>query len=122
MISKDGSNIINDTNNDTESEIINKTIQIITDDFELQYDKSIIYSDINILKEALALKIKELLHNNIERLMSILYRIDVPQENVDIVFDSNLKEDIQVKLADVIINRQLEKIKTRHYYKNNKGE
>lgn len=97
-------------------------MQVIVNDFGLEENKYIVPGDTNSLKKALADKIRELLQNNIEKLMSILYRIDVPQKKVDVIFETELKEDIPARLSDAIINRQLEKIHTRRYYKNKKEE
>ena len=118
IISKDS------TRNDLDKgiEISPESIRVIVKDFELRDNKDIISSDIESLRNELTSKIKDLLQNHIEKLMSILYRIDVPQQSVDLIFESELKEEIPAKLSDAIINRQLEKAHTRHYYKNNKGE
>ena len=99
-----------------------KSVQVIVKDFELMNGSYVFSNDIENLKYELASKIKEMLQNNIEKLMSILYRIDVPQQSVDIIFEMESKDEIPVKLSEAIINRQLEKARTRHYYKNSKGE
>ena len=114
-----------DTNTDgntkeNEDEITADSLSVIVSDFELDENKSVIAGDIEALRNALTQKIKYLLENNIEKLMSILYRIDVLQSVVDMIFETMLKEEIPVKLSDAIISRQLEKAYTRNYYKNNK--
>ncbi len=107
--------------NTVNDEISNGSMEVIIRDFELQNNDFLISSDLEMLKRELTLKIKELLQNNIEKLMSILYRIDVPQKSVDTIFELESIEEIPAKLSDAIINRQLEKARTRNYFKNNKG-
>jgi len=106
-------------NNNFESEISDETIQKISEDFELK-DESVVISDLSYLKTALAEKIKVLLNDNIEKLLSSLYRIDIPQNTLDMLFENNSKEEIPFSLAEAIIERQLDKIKSRHFYKQNK--
>jgi len=70
------------------------------------------------LKQALFYRIRELLDKNVERLLSILYRVDLNQKRLDEIFQNNSKEEIAEKIAEAVIERQLQKIKTREYYKN----
>lgn len=75
------------------------------------------YLTIEEITEILITEIRSLLDNNMEKLLTILYRIDVPQKKTDAIFSVHSKEDIAPLLADAIIKRQLEKIKTRNLYK-----
>lgn len=61
--------------------------------------------------------IRELLDKNMEKLMSILYRIDVNQSRTDEIMSSSNKDDVASQLAEEIIMRQLQKIETRNKYK-----
>ena len=70
------------------------------------------------LKQALFYRIRELLDKNVERLLSILYRVDLSQNRLDEIFQNSSKEEIAEKIAEAVIERQLQKIKTREYYKN----
>lgn len=68
------------------------------------------------LKMMLASRIREMLDTNLEKLVSILYRIDVGQRLTDEIFSENNKEDIAPLLAEAIIKRQIQKIQTRKKY------
>ena len=69
------------------------------------------------LNNILADKIKDLIMNNFEKLSNILYRIDVNPEKVNNIFSSFGPAEIPHELARLIIERQLEKVKTRNYYR-----
>ena len=64
------------------------------------------------LKLALSYYINDLITHDLNKLMSLLYRIDVSEK----VLKGNLqeqKEDAGVIIAELIIDRQLQKTKTR---------
>jgi len=93
-------------------EIIRETSQIITRDFDIQYSDTI-----EEMKRILSLRIEELLFSNVEKLVNILYRVDVGQKRIDDIFSSTDQTEIPYQIADAIVERQLNKIKTRNYYK-----
>jgi hypothetical protein len=87
----------------------------ISSRFELEISENYTFDD---LKQALFYRIKELLDKNVERLLSMLYRVDLNQKKLDEIFENGSKEDIAAKIAEAVIERQLQKIKTREFYKN----
>lgn len=62
-------------------------------------------------------KITALLDRNPEMLMHILYRIDVAERDVKRVFAESAPKDIPPHLADLLIERQLLKLKIRRQYR-----
>jgi hypothetical protein len=68
-------------------------------------------------KRQLSEKIKYYLDNDVEKLFRILYRIDIPESQVNSLFTGTKKEDIPLVLSDLIIDRQLSKARTRELYK-----
>lgn len=58
-----------------------------------------------------------LLNTNPERLMAILYRIDVNEARVNEIFSTALPPDMPERLADLVIERQLAKAETRARFK-----
>ena len=62
-------------------------------------------------------KITALLDRNPEWLMHILYRIDVAERDVKRVFAESAPKDIPAHLADLLIERQLLKLKIRREYR-----
>jgi hypothetical protein len=65
------------------------------------------------LTQNLALKIESLLRNDMEKLLWILYRIDVKDNLVDEAMSLGEVKKIAGKLAHLVIERQLKKINYR---------
>jgi hypothetical protein len=61
-------------------------------------------------------KIVNLLLNDMEKLLSILYRIDVNEEKVKHAFELQNPKAIAPKIAELILERELEKAETRKKY------
>jgi len=97
--------------------LILETSEIIAKDFDISTVNSI-----DELRRILAIRLDELLVSNVEKLLSILYIIDVTQKKLDAIFACESREEIPLLLADAIIDRQLNKVKTRRYYKNIEGD
>lgn len=72
----------------------------------------------NQVRDLLAVRVREMLDKNVEKLVSTLYRIDISQRVTDEIFNLSSKDDIALLIADAVIQRQLQKIKTRRKYKN----
>jgi len=62
-------------------------------------------------------KMKDMLDKNYNLLINTLYRIDISEKKVSELFASKNKELIPEKLADLIIERQVEKIHFRKLYR-----
>ena len=65
-------------------------------------------------------KMKEMLDKNYNLLINTLYRIDISEKKLSELFSSKNKELIPEKLADLIIERQVEKINFRKLYRERK--
>ncbi|MDP2364872.1 MAG: hypothetical protein Q8M94_14025 [Ignavibacteria bacterium] len=62
-------------------------------------------------------KMKDMLDKNYNLLINTLYRIDISEKKLGELFSSKNKESIPQKLADLIIERQIEKINFRKRYR-----
>ena len=71
------------------------------------------------LRQKLALHINHLINHDFEKLVSLLYRIDVNENKLRQVLDQGKGENAAGLIADLIIERQLQKIKSRKDSKNN---
>jgi len=69
------------------------------------------------VKRMLIERIIHLLQRNPERLMAILYRIDVSESAVNDIFSHAMPLDVPDRLADLIIERQLLKAESRARYR-----
>lgn len=68
-------------------------------------------------RKYLTKKMKDMLDNNYNLLINTLYRIDISEKKLGELFSSRNKESIPEKLADLIIERQTEKINFRKRYR-----
>lgn len=91
-----------------------EVFNIISGNFELQRAEVLTFNDVRYI---LTLKIRELLDKNVERLLSIIYRIDINQKKIDRIFENDSKDEIAAQIADAVIERQLMKVQTRNLYK-----
>jgi hypothetical protein len=69
------------------------------------------------LTAMLAIHINKLLQSNFEKLVNLLYRIDVSEKKLKQLLKDHPKEDAGNIIASLIIERQLEKIKSRKQFK-----
>jgi hypothetical protein len=68
------------------------------------------------LRTVLIRRIEELIEKDVEKLKWILYRIDVSERKVHEALATNAALHYPELLADLIIDRQIEKVKTRARY------
>ena len=106
-----------------DAEIVHKTaLQIIKDFAQFSFDISFPV-DLNIayinLFEQLSPAIKDLLNTNITKLYSLLYCIDLNENNIK----NGMKDMVDVPLHEVIthlvLERELKKVITRDYFNKN---
>lgn len=69
------------------------------------------------LKRLIAGHVRKMLHQNYERLLNLLYRIDVPEAKVAEALSEYPPNEAPEALADMIIERQLQKVITRQQYR-----
>lgn len=68
------------------------------------------------LQSKLAAHINYLIQHHFEKLVSLLYRIDVSEAKIKLLLQQQPGEDAAKIIAALIIERQLEKIKTRRQF------
>ena len=67
-------------------------------------------------KKMLAERINVLIQNDFQKLISILYRLDVSEEKLKFLLKENIESDAGVIITDLIIERQMQKIKSRQQF------
>lgn len=72
------------------------------------------------LREQLAAHINYLINHNFEKLVYYLYRIDVNENKMRYLLEQKQGENAAALIADLIIERQLQKIKSRNETRSNK--
>lgn len=73
--------------------------------------------NIEELKKYISDKIKILLDEKFDSLINFLYRIDIDDKKIEEVFSKKEKYNIPGSIANLIIERQLQKIHYRKMYK-----
>lgn len=58
--------------------------------------------------------IRHLINNDFEKLVQLLYRIDVSEKRIKEFLKTNLEKDAAVIIADLMIERQAQKSAARH--------
>jgi hypothetical protein len=103
-----------------ENSVISATIESLSRDFTIAKDTPLLNSDdlgrIHLLRNILAERLNEMLQNNFEKLRFYLYRIDIPEETVARLYTETNRSDLHFKLADLIIEREMQKVRTRLAY------
>jgi hypothetical protein len=99
------------------SSIISKNLASVTPDFILNTSD---VENIDEFKKYLSGKIKILIDNKFDSLINMLYRIDIDDRKIEELFSNKQKDKIPNLLADMIIERQLQKIHFRRLYKEGK--
>jgi hypothetical protein len=109
---------------DNENNLLTELTIFVSKNFEIsELDSLIPAGDFKILgefKAYLADKLAFLLDNKYDTLINILYRIDVPEDKLSKLFAEQNRDYIPAALADLIIERSLQKVRFRQKYK--KGE
>ena len=68
------------------------------------------------LNKLLAERINDLINNDFQKLISILYKIDVSETKLQQILNANRQTDAGSLIANLIIERQKEKIKSRQQF------
>jgi hypothetical protein len=94
----------------------------VSKDFSMDDEDSLIpahdFKTLEEFKLYLTEKLSDLLDNKYETLINILYKIDVNEEKLSALFAERNREFIPSALADLIIERSLQKVKFRQKYRN----
>lgn len=105
-----------------EKEIYPSLVEKLQKDFALEGETLPTLTDLTPIREHLINKVKELMSKDYERFITSLYRIDVNENRVREILYSKDKVTIPEKLADLIIERQLLRIRTQLLYKQEKKD
>jgi AraC-like DNA-binding protein len=92
-----------------DKEIINR----IRQDLAIELPENILLNDAVII---LASYINDLIQKDFNKLISILYRLDVSENKLRRLLEENTGSDAGRIIADLVIERQLQKIKSRRQF------
>ncbi|MES1215455.1 MAG: hypothetical protein ABUT20_08060 [Bacteroidota bacterium] len=88
-------------------------IQVLNTELAVEISEQISFEE---LRESLSQYINSLIQTNFQKLVSLLYRIDVSESKLKILLQENTDANAGMIIADLIIERQLQKIKSRQQF------
>ena len=97
--------------------LINKDLGGIEDTMIIPVGAGI---DRDVIRDKLAFLVAHLMQNNFEKLCQAMYRLDVSESKFDRAMNENPVEEIPYAIADLVIEREMQKVRTRIMHK--KGE
>jgi hypothetical protein len=107
-----------------EKQPVSEIIKFVEKDFLISENISLIPSanlfSLEEFKKYLTEKLKFLLDEKFDILVNILYRIDISEKKLSQLFSGKNRDSIPATLADLIIERQLQKIRLRKLYNEGK--
>lgn len=71
------------------------------------------------IEQAVKQKVSELLQADFNALVTLLYRIDVSEEKLKLLLETNKDTDAADIISRLIVERQLQKIKSRNEFRSN---
>jgi hypothetical protein len=93
-------------------------IPILRQSMEIDLPENISFE---LLKERLSSHINFLIQSDFQKLVSILYRVDVSEPKLKHLLKENQGFDAASTITDLIIERELQKIRSRQEYRNDEN-
>jgi hypothetical protein len=70
-------------------------------------------AQLDLLTEA----VRQMIHSDFQRLISLLYRMDISERKLRLLLENNPDADAGELITTLIVERQAEKLRTRSQYK-----
>jgi hypothetical protein len=83
---------------------------------EVSKELEVTLKDHSITRQALIEKINDLINNDFQKLVSILYRMDVSEIKLKQLLTENPGTNAAIIISDLMIERQAEKIRSREQF------
>jgi len=103
-----------------EQELYPSLAEKLDKDFSLAKESLSVFDNLSNIREHLIIKVVELMRKDYSRFLNSLYRIDIDEPSVLEVLNSKDKTLVPEKLADLIIERQMQRVKTQNLYREGK--
>ena len=103
-----------------ENELYPSLVEKLHKDFSLEKDSLPAVNDLALIREHLINKVTELISRDYDRFINNLYRIDVNEKKVSEILHTKDRTTIPERLADLIIERQIMRVKTQMLYREGK--
>lgn len=89
-------------------------IEIINQEMDLDFPADTVFAAMRLKLQQV---INDWVNHDFQRLVSVLYRVDVNERKLKYLLQENVGEDAAVIIADLIIARQMEKLETRRQFR-----
>ena len=96
------------------TQISTDLIPILRQSMEIELPENISFE---VLRERLSSHINFLIRTDFQKLVSILYRVDVNESKLKQLLKENPDADAAIIISDLIIERQLQKIRSRQEHR-----
>jgi len=96
------------------TQISTDLIPILRQSLEIELPENISFE---VLRERLSSHINFLIRTDFQKLVSILYRVDVNESKLKQLLKENPDADAAIIISDLIIERQLQKIRSRQEHR-----
>ena len=103
-----------------EQELYPSLLEKLSKDFALEKESLPAQVNMSLIRDHLIKRVTELMARDYDRFINSLYRIDVNESKVHEILYTKDKTRIPEKLADLIIERQLIRVKTQLLYRQGK--
>lgn len=101
----------------SEELLVNTSLKLIKKDFGLEESFTLKTEDHREeLLEELGRIIQYLLDNDFEKLLNVMYRIDLPEKDVKKVLSTEEPKNLSKTISGMVLDRELQKAKTRIQY------
>jgi hypothetical protein len=84
-------------------------------DFELSQAEE--FATFQALQEKIAAEVSYLLRNNPERLLNLMYRLDIDENKFRFIIQNGLEANIAQQLAELVLEREMQKVYWRNKYR-----
>jgi hypothetical protein len=105
-------------------ELVKDTAAVIRKDFALTKQDTAVKKNnpagYEALKKQLAAAIERMMDTNLEKLLHLLYRVDIDERTTHRNLDEHPPEAIPTQLAELVIKREMQKVYTRKLHREGK--
>jgi len=100
---------------------IRDVADLIIRDFHLEEKQGDLVSrNMQEFREKLGMLINYMLDNEFEKLLNAMYRLDINEEKFRLALSNQDSPDVGLDIADLIIEREMQKVMTRRKYREGK--
>ena len=101
------------------NDIVSSTVEDLTERFEVTRVRALSEGEdaLVVFRDALAIRLRQIIDHQFSKLAPLLYRIDVDERKVDEIMRTAPFSDVPEHLADLIIQRRLQAMETRRKYR-----